>query len=68
MEAVGQSCPAGHDGCLSDKGKRLDPWGKAYEYDQSLNSALVRSAGPDQVLGSRDDLEVFIPAQAPTKR
>jgi hypothetical protein len=67
VEAVGQSCLGENHNCVSSAGKRLDPWGRLYEYDSSLKSALLRSAGPDQRLGTRDDLEAFVPAEGPLK-
>ena len=67
VEAVGQPCPGGTHDCVSSQGKRLDPWGHPYEYDQSLKSVLVRSSGPDGQLGNRDDLEVLVPAEGPLK-
>lgn len=63
IAAVGEICLGENHACVSDQGKRLDPWGSPYEYDQSLNSALVRSPGPDRLLGNRDDLEVFVPGK-----
>ena len=67
VEGVGETCAGEHHDCVTDQGKRRDPWGSAYEYDQSLKSALLRSPGPDLKLGTKDDLEVFIPAEAPHK-
>ena len=67
VEAVGQSCLGVNHNCVSSQGKRLDPWGSVYEYDTSLKSALLRSSGPDQKLGTRDDLEALGPAQGSLK-
>jgi len=67
VEAVGQSCLGVNHDCVSSEGKRLDPWGSLYEFDQSLKSALLRSSGPDRKLGTRDDIEVFVPAQGPLR-
>jgi len=67
VEGVGVTCSGEHHDCVTDQGKRRDPWGSVYEYDQSLKSALLRSPGPDLKLGTKDDLEVFIPAQGPQK-
>ncbi len=67
VEGVGTACSGGRSDCVTSQGKRRDPWGSAYEYDQSLKSALLRSPGPDLKLGTRDDLEVFIPGEAPKK-
>jgi hypothetical protein len=67
VEGVGASCLGEHHDCVTDQGKRRDPWGSVYEYDQSLKSALLRSPGPDKQLGTRDDLEVFVPAKGERK-
>jgi hypothetical protein len=67
VEAVGERCLGERHDCVSSRGKRLDPWGSVYEYDTSLKSALLRSPGPDQRLGTRDDLEASVPAEGPLK-
>lgn len=60
VAVVGKDCPTGRPECMSREAFRLDPWGQKYEYDQSARGALLRSAGPDGQLGTRDDLEVAV--------
>jgi len=38
----------------------LDPWGQPYEYVLTRETVGVRSAGPDMLLGSPDDIQVSI--------
>jgi len=65
IEAVGETCLGENHNCVGGQKKRLDPWGTPYEYDQSLRSVLLRSPGADHKYGTRDDLEVTVPAEGP---
>ena len=44
---------------LNDKGELVDPWGTPYFFHQlSRDRMEVRSAGPDKVMGTADDVVV----------
>jgi hypothetical protein len=40
--------------------KHVDPWGESLRYEPEKDYGLIRSAGPDRVFDSRDDISVRI--------
>jgi len=56
LEELTQFIKEGHREPLLKKEDLIDPWGEPFEYEPLVRGFILRSSGPDRIMGTKDDM------------